>query len=46
MKLYPTHEDYVTKVESAAKAEVEAGFLLDPEAQEMIKKAKAAAVPK
>lgn len=45
MELYPTHEDYVTKVENAAAEAREAGFLLEPEAQAMVAEAQAAPVP-
>ena len=44
-ELYPTHADYVGRVEAAANAARSAGFLLAPEAQAMIAEAEAAAVP-
>lgn len=44
--LYPTHDDYVTKVTDSADAAREAGFLLEPEAQAMIAEAGAAPVPR
>lgn len=44
-KLYPTHADYVTKVEESAKSAVRAGFLLEEEQQEILTRAEAASVP-
>ena len=43
--LYPTHADYVAKVKASAAAAVKAGFLLAPDAQEIVDKAQAAPVP-
>lgn len=43
--LYPSHDDYVMKVEANTKVHVAAGFLLEPEAQEFLEEAKAADVP-
>ena len=43
--LYPTHDDYVTKVTESAGAARDAKFLLEPEAQAMIAEAEAAPVP-
>jgi hypothetical protein len=44
-QLYPTHADYVTKVEASAAAAVKAGFLLQPDADEIVQQAQAAPVP-
>jgi hypothetical protein len=46
LKLYPTHEDYVTKHKAAAEAAVASGYLLRADADESIKQAEAAAIPK
>lgn len=45
LKLYPTHEDYVTKFTASAEATVAAGFMLEPEKQAIIAEAQAAAIP-
>jgi hypothetical protein len=45
MELYPSHEDYVTKVMNAARATREAGFILSPEEQEIVATAESAPVP-
>ncbi len=45
LELYPTHEDYVTKFKASADAAVAAGFMLEPERDEIVTKAEAAAVP-
>ena len=45
MQLYPSHDDYVSKVKDAARATREANFILVPEEQEMVAKAEAAPVP-
>jgi hypothetical protein len=44
-QLYPTHADYVAKVKASATAAVKAGFLLQPDADEIIQRAEAAPVP-
>jgi len=44
--LYPTHDDYVTKVKESASKLLDAGFLLDPEAKVVVAEADAAPVPK
>ena len=44
-QLYPTHADYVSKVEASAAAAVKAGFLLAPDAQVIDQQAQAAPVP-
>jgi hypothetical protein len=44
--LYPTHDDYVTKVKASAQKTREAKFILEAEEQAMISEAEAAAVPK
>jgi hypothetical protein len=44
-KLYPTHEDYVSKVTTAAKAAEEAGVILPQRAAEYIAAARAAPIP-
>jgi hypothetical protein len=46
MTLYPTHDDYVSKVKDAALQAKQSGFLLEPEAQGFIEEAEKAAVPK
>jgi len=43
--LYPTHDDYVKKVEAAARKSREAGFLLEPEEKLIVEQAKAAPIP-
>ena len=45
-KLYPTHDDYVTKYTDAAKKAMDAGYLLKTDYAESIDDAKAAAIPK
>jgi hypothetical protein len=45
MELYPTHDDYVTKVKASASKTREARFMLEPEEQLMVTEAQAAAVP-
>jgi hypothetical protein len=44
-KLYPTHNDYVTKYTAAAKKLLNAGFLLQADYDEAIAAAQAAQVP-
>lgn len=44
-QLYPTHDDYVNKVKASAAAAVKAGFLLPPDARDIVNKAQAAPVP-
>ncbi|MDH5675386.1 MAG: alpha/beta hydrolase domain-containing protein [Myxococcales bacterium] len=44
-ELYPSHQDYVDKVQAAAEAAVQAGFVLPPEAETFIAEAEAADVP-
>jgi len=46
LELYPTHEDYVTKVTASAQKLQSAGFLLEPEATAYIEAAETASVPK
>jgi hypothetical protein len=46
LELYPTHEDYVTKVTASAQKLRSAGFLLEPEATAYIEAAETARVPK
>jgi hypothetical protein len=43
--LYPTHEDYVTKVTAAAKAAEAAGYILPYRVEEYVKMAETAPVP-
>lgn len=43
--LYPTHEEYVTKVKASAQKLQEAGFLLEPEVESIISEAEAADIP-
>ena len=43
--LYPTHEDYVSKVSASARSAAQAGFLLAPEEQAIVDRASAAQVP-
>jgi Alpha/beta hydrolase domain len=43
--LYPTHADYVAKVKQSAARAVAAGFLLQPDANEIVQTAEAAKVP-
>jgi len=43
--LYPTHDDYVTKVEGSATKIRMAGFILEPEARGFVSDAQAAQVP-
>lgn len=45
LELYPTHEDYVTKVEESALRARQAKFILEPEQQAMVAKAEAAPIP-
>lgn len=45
MELYPTHDDYATKVRDAARSARESKFLLEPEEQAMVAEAEAAPVP-
>jgi hypothetical protein len=44
-ELYPTHDDYVSKVRASAATAREQGFLLAPEAEAMVSEAEAAAIP-
>jgi hypothetical protein len=46
MELYPTHDDYVMKVDASARKALDARFMLKPEEQLMVAEAQAAAVPK
>jgi hypothetical protein len=43
--LYPTHQDYVDAVTASADAAVKAGFLLQPEADAFVGRARDAAIP-
>jgi len=45
LALYPTHEDYVTKIKESAQKAREAKFLLEPEEQAIVAEAEAAPVP-
>jgi hypothetical protein len=45
MKLYPNHDDYVTKVKDSASRQTTAGFLLKPEEAGFVSDAEKAAVP-
>jgi hypothetical protein len=45
LELYPTHDDYVTKVRDAARQAREARYLLEPEEQAIVAEAEAAAIP-
>jgi hypothetical protein len=45
MSLYPTHDDYVTKVRESASQQQKAGFLLAPEGSGFVSDAEKAAVP-
>lgn len=45
MMLYPTHDDYVTKVKNAARKSRDAGFLLEPEEKTRVEQAQQAKVP-
>jgi hypothetical protein len=44
-QLYPTHAAYVAKVKTAAATAERAGFLLPPDAEEIVNQAEAAPVP-
>ena len=44
-QLYPTHADYVNKVRASTARAVKAGFLLPPDAAEIVAKAQSAPVP-
>ena len=44
-RLYPTHDDYVAKVKASAASAVQAGFLLAPDAAEIVRTAESAPVP-
>ena len=44
-QLYPSHDDYLTKVKAAAKKVREGGFLLEPEEKTIVEQAQAAKVP-
>jgi hypothetical protein len=44
-QLYPTHEDYVTKIRAATEDAVARGVLLPPDAEDLIARAAASAVP-
>ncbi|MDR1409714.1 MAG: hypothetical protein LBJ12_05535 [Oscillospiraceae bacterium] len=46
LKLYPTHQDYVDKVTAAARAAEAAGLILPYRAEQYIKEAEAAPVPR
>src|SRR4029450_13566321 len=43
-RLYPTHDAYVTAFTASAEAAVDAGFILRPEADEMIATAQQSAI--
>lgn len=43
--LYPTHDDYVRKVQESADAAVAGRFLLEPDAKKLVEDAKNASVP-
>jgi hypothetical protein len=43
--LYPTHDDYVKQVQSAAQKNRDAGYLLEPEQTLIVEQAKAAKIP-
>lgn len=43
-KLYPSHEDYVAKMQAATDRTVAAGFLLPPDAEELMILARASSV--
>jgi hypothetical protein len=43
--LYPTHDDYVTKMQAATDSAVAAGFLLPSDAAELMAKANASLIP-
>lgn len=43
--LYPTHDDYVAKVNASAASAVKAGFLLRPDADEIVQRAESARIP-
>jgi hypothetical protein len=45
MMLYPTHDDYLTKVKNAGRKSREAGFLLEPEEKTIAAEAEKAMVP-
>jgi hypothetical protein len=45
LELYPTHDDYLTKVKASAQNAREALFLLEPEEQAIVSAAEAASVP-
>ena len=45
MMLYPSHEEYVTKIKASARKLQDAGFLLEPEANGFIDSAQSAPVP-
>jgi hypothetical protein len=45
MSLYPTHDDYVRRVEASANQLVEQRFLLEADAEKLIDEAKNSAVP-
>jgi hypothetical protein len=45
MQLYPSHDDYVTKVKEAASKVKDAGFLLEPEQNGFVTDAEKAPVP-
>ncbi len=44
-ELYPTHEDYVDAVQASAAEAVDAGFLLEADAELMVEQAEAAPIP-
>jgi hypothetical protein len=44
-RLYPTHADYVARVEASAATDVRQGYLLPPDAAQMVAQAKAARIP-
>jgi hypothetical protein len=45
MKLYPTHDDYVTQVEASVSRQQDGGFLLAPEGAGFVSDAEQANVP-
>jgi hypothetical protein len=46
LKLYPTHQDYVDKVTTAARAAETTGIILPYRAEQYIREASAASIPK
>ncbi len=46
LAMYPTHDDYLSKYTAAVRAGVESGFLLPVDAEEAVKNATSASVPR